>query len=398
MITKEILNQLLSDMESDLIERTISVRENKLGPAVCALSNDFPNHKKPGYILLGVNDDGKLAGMTWTDDELQAIGNVKTNGNVLPQPSMVVSPIFKFEDGEVVVIQVTPSSYPPVRYDGRCWIRIGPRRDRATIEEEKILIERRASYAKTYDLVPSLGANIGDLAIEYFKLNYLSIAIDRDTLAENGRPIEQQLASLRFFDLKEQCPTNAGILLFGLNPEFYIPGAYIQYVKFKGEEMNSDVEFEKKFSGALITELNSMDDFIKNNIIKERPVKKDSFQEGTIRNYPYWALRELLMNAIMHRNYESNSPIYIYEFSNRIEILNPGGLYGDVNAQNFPNASDYRNVVIAEAMKILGFVNRFNYGVKRAMDELIRNGNDTPDFDLSIGTKFKVSISINQNW
>ena len=98
------------------------------------------------------------------------------------------------EDGEVVVIQVTPSSYPPVRYDGRCWIRIGPRRYRATIEEEKILIERRASYAKTYDLVPSLGANIGDLAIEYFKLNYLPIAIDRDTLAENGRPIEQQLS------------------------------------------------------------------------------------------------------------------------------------------------------------------------------------------------------------
>jgi ATP-dependent DNA helicase RecG len=398
MITKEILDQLLSDMESDLIERTISVRENKLGPAVCALSNDFPNHKKPGYILLGVNDDGKLAGMTWTDDELQAIGNVKTNGNVLPQPSMVVSPVFKFEDGEVVVIQVTPSSYPPVRYDGRCWIRIGPRRDRATIEEEKILIERRASYAKTYDLVPALGASIEDLAIEYFKSTYLTAAIDKDTLRENGRTIEQQLASLRFFDATEKCPTNGGILLFGINPEFFLPGSYIQYVKFKGEEMNSDVEYEKKFSGALITELNSMDDFIKNNIIKDRPLKKDSFQEETIRNYPFWAMRELLMNAIMHRNYESNSPIYVYEFSNRIEILNPGGLFGDVNAHNFPNTSDYRNVVIAEAMKTLGFVNRFNYGVKRAIDELVKNENGHPDFDLTLGTKFKVSIPINKKW
>lgn len=398
MITQEILDQLLLDMESDLIERTISIRENKLGPAVCALSNDFPNHKKPGYILLGVKDDGKLAGMKWSDEELQAIGNVKTNGNVLPQPSMVVSQIFKYQDGEVVVIQVTPSPYPPVRYDGRCWIRIGPRMDKATVEEEKILIERRASYAKTYDLVPALGASIEDLAIEYFKSSYLPAAIDKDTLRENGRSIEQQLASLRFFEIKELCPTNAGILLFGLNPEFYIPGAYIQYVRFKGEEMNSDVEFEKKFSGALITELNSIDDFIKNNIIKERPVKTDSFQEETVRNYPYWALRELLMNAIMHRNYESNSPIYIYEFSDRIEILNPGGLYGDVNAQNFPNTSDYRNVVVAEAMKTLGYVNRFNYGVKRATNELINNGNGNPDFDLTLGTKFKVSIQINTKW
>ncbi|HQV65314.1 MAG TPA: ATP-binding protein [Saprospiraceae bacterium] len=398
MITQEILDQLLLDMESDLIERTISIRENKLGPAVCALSNDFPNHKKPGYILLGVKDDGKLAGMKWSDEELQAIGNVKTNGNVLPQPSMVVSQIFKYQDGEVVVIQVTPSPYPPVRYDGRCWIRIGPRMDKATVEEEKNLIERRASYAKTYDLVPALGASIEDLAIEYFKSSYLPAAIDKDTLRENGRSIEQQLASLRFFEIKELCPTNAGILLFGLNPEFYIPGAYIQYVRFKGEEMNSDVEFEKKFSGALITELNSIDDFIKNNIIKERPVKTDSFQEETVRNYPYWALRELLMNAIMHRNYESNSPIYIYEFSDRIEILNPGGLYGDVNAQNFPNTSDYRNVVVAEAMKTLGYVNRFNYGVKRATNELINNGNGNPDFDLTLGTKFKVSIQINTKW
>jgi ATP-dependent DNA helicase RecG len=398
MITEEKVIELLTDMESDLIERTISVKENKLGPAVCALSNDFPNHKEPGYILLGVHDDGKLAGMKWTDDELQSIGNVKTNGNVLPQPSLVVSPVFKFPEGEVVVVQVTPSSYPPVRYDGRCWIRVGPRRDRATVDEEKILVERRASYAKTYDLVPALGAALDDLAIEYFKSTYLSAAIDKVTLRENGRGIEQQLASLRFFDLKENCPTNAGILLFGLNPEFYLPGAYIQYVKFKGEEMTNDVDFEKKFSGALITELNTIDDFIKNIIVKERPVKNSSFQEETIRNYPFWALRELLMNAIMHRSYESNSPIYIYEFTNRIEILNPGGLYGDVNALNFPNASDYRNVVIAEALRVMGYVNRFNYGVRRAVDELTKNGNGQPDFDLTLGTKFKVSISINTNW
>jgi ATP-dependent DNA helicase RecG len=104
------------------------------------------------------------------------------------------------------------------------------------------------------------------------------------------------------------------------------------------------------------------------------------------------------MNAIMHRNYESNSPIYIYEFSNRIEILNPGGLYGDVNANNFPNASDYRNVVIAESLKTLGFVNRFNYGVKRAIDELIKNENGKPDFDLTLVTKFKVLIPINKKW
>jgi len=398
MLTKEEVNSLLSDLESDQIERTTSIKEEKLGPAVCALANDFPNHRSVGYILLGVNDDGSLAGMTWADADLQKIGGVKTNGNVLPQPSLTVSSPYQFPTGEVVIIEVIPSIYPPVRYDGRCWIRIGPRKAKATIEEERILIERRAAFAKTFDLVPAFGSSLNDLALDYFQLTYLPLAIDEETIMQNGRSIEEQLASLRFYDLKATCPTNAGILLFGVNPLFFIPGAYIQYIKFELHDLTSNVEYEKLFSGAYITELKVIDDFIKNNIIKERPVKKEDFQEKLLVNYPYWSLRALLMNAIMHRNYESNSPIYIYEFQDRIEIINPGGLYGDVTVDNFPNTSDYRNVVLAESMKRLGYVNRFNYGIRRSIDELIKNGNGEPIFNITLVTKFKVTIPINQEW
>jgi ATP-dependent DNA helicase RecG len=397
-MTEEQVLKLMEDMESDWIERTRSTADDKLGPAICAFSNDFPNHKHSGYLLLGVDDDGTLSGKRWTDEDLQKIGGMKTNGKILPQPSMVLSSVFNFKEGDVVVIEVRPSTYPPVRYDGRCWIRIGPRKDKATLEEERILTERRISNAKTYDLVPAIGSTVADLSVELFKMSYLPYAIDKDTLIENGRKTEEQLASLRFYDTRENCPTNGGILMFGLNPEFYLPGSYIQYIKFSGEEMTSDVEYEKKFSGALITELQQLDDFMKGNIIKDRPLKKDSFQEGTVRNYPYWALRELVMNAVMHRSYESNAPVYVYEFSDRIEIINPGALYGEATPQNFPNASDYRNVVIAEAMKVLGYVNRFNYGVKRAIHELTQNGNGEPKFDLSLMTKFKVTIPINQQW
>lgn len=398
MITEAKVKELIANVESDWIERTISIREDKLGPAICAYSNDFPNHKHPGYILLGVNDNGQIAGINWTDEQLQTIGNIKSNGKVLPQPSIVISSVFKFTEGEVVVLEIKPSTYPPVRYDGRCWIRVGPRRDKATLEEERILTERRTSFAKTFDLVPALGSSIADINTELFKLNYLPLAIDKETLDENGRTKEQQLASLRFYDLKENCPTNAGMLTFGTTPEYYLPGAYIQYVKFYGDSMTSDVAYEKKFSGALLTILSSIDEFIKSNIIKERPIKNETFQEEKIRNYPYWALRELVMNAIMHRSYESNAPIYIYEFENHIEIINSGGLFGEATPQNFPNASDYRNVVIAEALKVLGYVNRFNYGVKRAIDELLKSGNGAPEFDLTLTTKFKVIIPIHKRW
>lgn len=113
------------------------------------------------------------------------------------------------------------------------------------------MIERRASFDKNYDLVPALGSKIDDMALKYSKTYYLPLAIDKDTLFENGRNIEEQLASLRFYDAKEKCPTNGGTLIFGQNPEFYLPGVYLQYVKFSGEDMSSDVLYEKKFSGAL---------------------------------------------------------------------------------------------------------------------------------------------------
>lgn len=107
-------------------------------------------------------------------------------------------------------------------------------------------------------------------------------------------------------------------------------------------------------------------------------------------DYPHWATRELLMNAICHRTYESNGPIQFYQYNDRIELMNPGGLYGKVNAQNFPFVNDYRNPVIAEAMKVLGFVNRFSRGIIRVKEELKENGNGEPEFSLDLGTAFLV--------
>lgn len=104
------------------------------------------------------------------------------------------------------------------------------------------------------------------------------------------------------------------------------------------------------------------------------------------------------MNAVMHRSYDSNAPIYLYHFTDRIEIIKPGSLYGEVRPENFPGASDYRNPVLATAMKNLNYVNRFNFGIFNAQKQLEKNGNPPAEFDLSLQTKFKVTIWINQNW
>jgi ATP-dependent DNA helicase RecG len=78
----------------------------------------------------------------------------------------------------------------------------------------------------------------------------------------------------------------------------------------------------------------------------------------------------MVMNAIVHRDYASNTPTRIAHFIDRIEILNPGGLYGDMRAEDFPGFTAYRNPVLAEIARNLGFVNRFGRGVPRTQEAL----------------------------
>ena len=101
--------------------------------------------------------------------------------------------------------------------------------------------------------------------------------------------------------------------------------------------------------------------------------------------YPLAALQQLIRNAVMHRNYDgTKAPVRAYWFDDRIEIHSPGGPYGQVNRGNFgqPYANGYRNPHLAEAMKNLGYVQRFGVGIATAQYELEKNGNPVAEFDV----------------
>lgn len=398
MLTQSQLQHLLSDAESAHVERTISTDNmDKFCQAICAFSNDISGSGKNGYLIIGAHDNGKLSGLKVDDKLLLKISNIRTDGNILPQPVMTVEK-FSFNDGDVLVAEVQPSEFPPVRYRGRIWVRVGPRKSIATEAEEKILTERRLSNVHTFDAMPCLGTTLDDLDIAIIKKEYLPKAVAEEVLSEDKRTIDKQLASLGLYDLRYNCPTNGAIVLFGLNPERYLHGSYIQYVRFKGKDRAGDIINEHKFSGNLCRELPKVDTFIETSIAQKRPIPVSVLREETFSKYPYWATRELLMNAIMHRDYETNAPVQFYEYDDRIEVQNPGGLYGKVTPDNFPNVSDYRNPFIAEAMKVLGYVNRFSRGVYRVQKELLENGNGKAVFDFSLVTAFKVIENISEKY
>ena len=144
---------------------------------------------------------------------------------------------------------------------------------------------------------------------------------------------------------------------------------------------------ERRFEGDLITVLRQLDGFLK-TLFPVQSEAVSSLRAERRSPYPMPAIRELLMNAVMHRDYESNAPTRFYWFDNRIEIQNPGGLYGAVTPETFPNQNDYRNPKIAEAMNTLGYVERFGRGIARAQRFLQENGNPSAEFDVSEPTFF----------
>jgi ATP-dependent DNA helicase RecG len=380
MLTEAQLTELLSDLESDRVERTTSVSDtDKFCQAICAFANDLPNHQQPGYLLIGVKDDGSLSGLSVSHQLLQNLGDIRSNGNILFPPAMTVSKVNLIE-GEVAVVEVLPSDMPPVRYKGRVYIRVGPRKAVANEQEERILSERRTAAIRHFDARPCIEAKLEDLALGQFDA-YRREAVDDETIAANHREIEQQLASLRMYDMERACPTNAGILLFGKNPRFFLAGAYVQYLKLPGTDLTDAPDDQAEISGDLSSTLRELELRIR-TLVHTSMRQTSALEERLLPDYPEWALRELLMNAVMHRNYESNTPVRFYAFSDHIEIHSPGGLYGEATRNNFPTRNSYRNPVVAEAMKSLGFVNRFGYGVQRAQALLKENGNPEAVFEF----------------
>ena len=379
MLTAEQLRALIADRESDRVELTISTTNtDKFGEAICAFANDFPNHRQPGRLIVGVGDDGTIGGLTVNDPLLRRLGELRSNVNLEPLPVMTVQK-YVLPEGEVAVIEVLPSDLPPVRYKGRVWIRVGPSRRGANQQEERILIEKRTALQRTFDVRPCHGCALDDLVLDLFRISYLPAAVDRDVIAENNRGDQEQMASLRFYDLAADCPTHAGALLFARDPLRWMPGAWIQFVRWAGTTMADDPVGERRFSGDLLTVLREVEAFV-SLPAQARPVTASALRERTETDYPPAAIRELLLNAIMHRSYESNAPVRFYWYDDRIEIQNPGGLYGMASPENFPRQTDYRNPVMAEALATLGYVNAFGRGVIRAQDALRRNGNPEAEF------------------
>lgn len=379
------LEQLLDDIESDRAERTESTTDgDKFRQAVCAFANDLPDHRDVGVLFVGVNNSGEPTGIAVTDQLLQNLASIRGDGNVLPFPSLDVQKR-KLKGQDVAVVLVHPSSAPPVRFKGTIWIRSGPRRGIANPDDERRLNEKRRFRDLPADIQPVASAGLDAVDELLFRRTYLPSAVSIDVLDQNQRSLEHQLIAAKFAHPGSPvCPTLVGVLSVGKAPTDWVPGAYVQFLRIDGAALGDPVKDSREVRGPLPDLLNEVDDLLKANI-----QTSVDFTSGPVEvrkpDYPLVALQQVARNAILHRSYENtNAPVRLYWFEDRIEIQNPGGPYGQVTKQNFgkPGAYDYRNPNLAAVMKELGYVQRFGFGIATARRELQKNGNPELEFQV----------------
>lgn len=381
------LEKLLDDLESDLSERkeTWKGEAPETGrQAVCAFANDLPNHGRAGVLFVGAKDNGAPSGLTITDELLRTLSDIRSDGNILPQPSILVEKRI-LKGAEVAVVTVRPSDAPPVRYKGRIWIRNGPRQAIATAQEERILNEKRRSRDIPFDIQPLPTSGLAQLSRVLFEQEYLPNAFAPDVILANERSYEQQLASCRMVvSVEEATSTILGLLVLGISPRDWIPGAYIQFLRIDGETLSDPILDEAVVDGNLSQVLRRIDEKMDSHNRDQVDIQTAD-RETRTGPYPRVALQQLVRNAVMHRIYENtNAPVRVTWFNDRIEISSPGGPFGIVTRENFgqPGITDYRNPNLAEAMKVLGYVQRFGIGIQTARAALHKNGN--PDIDYQV--------------
>ena len=388
-LENEDLMRLLGQIESDRVEfKEVLSRSTSddIREAICAFANDLPDHRQPGVAFVGVRDDGSVADLPITDYLLLQLSDMKTDGNIVPLPSMTVEKRTLL-DGDVAVVIVQPSDSPPVRCRGRIHIRTGPRRGIATAQDERILNEKRRFGDIPFDICPVPSATLPDLDLLQFEREYLAQAFAPDILESNDRSIEEKLAATKMVaSMDDTIPTILGLLVIGKTLQDFLPGAYVQFLRLAGTEVTDPILDEEAIRGTISDILRRLDEKLNSHNRTAVDILSESVERQK-STYPIVAIQQIARNAVMHRSYEgNNTPVRVYWYDDRIEIMSPGGVFGTVTADNFgqPGVTAYRNPNLAESMRNLGFVQRYGIGISLAKRLLQEAGH--PDIAFNADT------------
>jgi ATP-dependent DNA helicase RecG len=281
-----------------------------------------------GRILIGVRDDGSIAGLT-KEDILrinQMISNVSSQ-NVEP-PISPFTDAAKVNGQKVMIVEIEKGINKPYCTNKGIYVTKSGA-DKRKISQEELQRLFQESNKLFADEMKVFGTTFEDLDFDSFAKVYNKIY---DEPVDNVNiPKEQLLNNINM--MTGQNLTLAGLLLFGKNPQSKRPIFMIKAVSFLGDDMSAaEYRDSEDITGTLMEQYKSGISFLVRNL-KKIQVEEGFNSEGRLE-VPRLVLEELLVNALVHRNYFLNAPIRLFIFDNRIEFINPGKLPNTLTTEN----------------------------------------------------------------
>jgi ATP-dependent DNA helicase RecG len=374
---ENILSLIAQGMGPDLHWYPESVSVSELAATLVAMANT-----EGGRVVLGV---APRAG------DIQGVKDAQKSIDKVFQAALLAEPVLVFPlpvthqaGGEEVLVITVPPGLPHVyNVEGRYLGRAGRYNEPFSARKLRELLVSRGVLQFESRVPPD--ATLDDLDEEQIEayIQHLNLSSEEDwrqTLSQRGCLNKKG---------KKWVPTYAAVLLFGKNPQRWLPNATILAARFPGVSF-SDEFLKQDITGTLPQQLHQAENFLRDNL--RDVVRMVGLAHRESPEYPYDAVRELLVNAVAHRDYNlQGDNVHLYIFSDRLEVHSPGELPGPVNLKNLLKARFSRNAVVVQVLSDLGFVERLGYGLNRVVTVMRQNGLRTPYFQEVAGT-FRVTL------
>lgn len=339
----------------------------------------FANTRQGGMVVIGIGAHGQPEGLT---EAVPVLDRVLQAALSLIPALIIPLPRVSDVNGRRVVMAHVPAGMSHVySLDGRYLTRESGQTvpltpfalRRLLIERGEVTFESEAAHDLTRDALDweraqHYAATIGERDVE-------QALIQRGCAVRTGESVR---------------PTHAGILLFGKDPRRTLRGSEITAVRFAGTVMG-DTFTRQDITGTLPDQIRRAETFLRDHLRKGVQLR-DSMERSEQFEYPLEAVRELVVNAVAHRDYSIHGDgIRLYLFADRLEITSPGKLPGPVTIANIKDERFSRNPALVQVLADMGFIERLGYGVDRVLELTRQHGLREPVFTETDGG-FKVTV------
>jgi ATP-dependent DNA helicase RecG len=354
-MVRKYLDLVMKEGEGLKIEFKESFESKNLSKEIVAFANSTG-----GKIFLGIDDNGKIKGVEITNKLKSQIQDLAKNCD--PSINIELKGI-----GNILIIEVFEGKNKPYFCSSGFYFRNGANSQKMKREEilDFVISEGRVRFD---EIITNVKDYSSDLVKDYLKRIGMKENVDMNVLINLG-----------VCDVNGNL-NNAGILFFTEKPKKYMINAYITCARYKGIEKVNVID-RKDFEGGLISQVENSMEFIKRNTSLSYEIKDLARRE--IPEYPSEAVREALLNAVMHRDYfieGGNVQIDIYD--NRLTITNIGGLMKPLTIETFGKVAVRRNPLIADLFHRINFIERMGTGIKRIREGCEKHGGVEFNFEV----------------